>query len=145
MQNENQRYNHYNPNLKILANNLRHHATKAEACLWKYVLRTGLMKGYTFRRQRPVLNYIADFMCQPLMLIIELDGRMHDDEQVTVRDLHRQEMLEDAGYTVLRFQNEEVLQRMQDVRVAIERWVEDYEARYGIPEKAGRTRMRRDG
>ena len=48
--------------------------TKAEACLWKYVLRAGKMKSFQFRRQRPVLNYIADFMCKELMLIIEVDG-----------------------------------------------------------------------
>ena len=44
--------------------------TKAEACLWKYVLGSRQMKGYQFRRQRPVLNYIADFMCKELLLAV---------------------------------------------------------------------------
>ena len=48
--------------------------TKAEACLWKYVLRASRMKGYGFRRQRPIMNYIADFMCKELMLVIEVDA-----------------------------------------------------------------------
>jgi very-short-patch-repair endonuclease len=52
---------HYNKNLQPFANRLRKEMTKAEACLWKYVLRAGKMKGFQFRRQRPVLNYIADF------------------------------------------------------------------------------------
>ena len=54
--------------------------TKAEACLWKYVLRAGQLKSYQFRRQRPILNYVADFMCMELMLIIEVDGITHHSE-----------------------------------------------------------------
>lgn len=54
----------YNNNLRKFANRNRHKATKAEACLWKYILRAKKMNGYGFKRQRPVLNYIADFMCQ---------------------------------------------------------------------------------
>jgi len=53
---------HYNKNLQAYANQLRKNMTKGEACLWKYVLSKKQMKGYQFRRQRPVLNYIADFM-----------------------------------------------------------------------------------
>ncbi len=143
MQNEN--FNNYNPNLKPLANHLRNHATKAEACLWKYALRAGQMKGYTFRRQRPVLSYIADFMCQPIRLIIELDGGIHNDEEFTICDLKRQETLEAAGYTVLRFRNEVVLRQIEEVRKKIKGWIEDYEAHSGIPEKAVRTRVRRSG
>lgn len=58
--------------------------TKAEACLWKYVLSSGKLKGYKFKRQRPVLQYIADFMCPDLMLIIEVDGITHLDEEVVL-------------------------------------------------------------
>ena len=72
----------YNKNLQPYANRLRKEMTKAEACLWKYVLRAGTMKGFQFRRQRPVLNYIADFMCKELMLIIEVDGITHHFEEV---------------------------------------------------------------
>ena len=64
----------YNPHLQTFANKLRKEMTKAEACLWKYALRSSMMKGYPFRRQRPVLKYIADFMCNDLMIIIEVDG-----------------------------------------------------------------------
>jgi very-short-patch-repair endonuclease len=69
---------HYNKRLQFNANTLRKEMTKAEACLWKFVLRAGMMKGYSFRRQRPVLNYIADFMCKELMLVIEVDGLTHN-------------------------------------------------------------------
>jgi very-short-patch-repair endonuclease len=67
----------YNKTLQPYANRLRKEMTKAEACLWKYVLRAKKRGGFQFRRQRPVLNYIADFMCMELMLIIELDGITH--------------------------------------------------------------------
>ena len=69
---------HYNKELQPLASKLRKDMTKAKACLWKYVLRAGTMMGYKFRRQRPVLNYIADFMCMELMLVIEVDGYSHE-------------------------------------------------------------------
>jgi len=64
----------YNKNLQPYANKLRKEMTKAEACLWKYVLKAKQLRGYQFRRQRPALNYIADFVCMELMLIIEVDA-----------------------------------------------------------------------
>ena|SRR6476660_5025852 len=88
---------HYNTKLQPLARELRTSMTKAEACLWKYVLRAGMMKGYTFRRQRPVLNYIADFTCKELMLIIEVDGISQDDDNILIKGAKRQVDLEAAG------------------------------------------------
>lgn len=65
--------NYYNPKHKFLARKLRSKMTKAEACLWKYGLRAS-KQGVPFRRQRPIDQYIADFVCLPLKLIIEVDG-----------------------------------------------------------------------
>ena len=113
----------YNKNLQPYANRLRKEMTKAEACLWKYVLRAGKMKGYPFRRQRPVLNYIADFMCKELMLIVEVDGSIHELEEVMNNDKVRQQALEEAGFTVLRFTNEEVLTNIQWVHSCLEDWI----------------------
>ena len=98
-------YHGYNKRLQPFAHDLRFNMTKAEVYMWKYVLRAGLMRGYTFRRQRPVLNYIADFMCMPLMLIIEVDGSIHDLEEVKIRDLKREKELKAAGFTILRYTN----------------------------------------
>ena len=64
----------YNKNLQPYTNRLRKEMTKAEACLWKYDLRAGKMKGFQFRRQRPVLNYIADFMCILIIRISFING-----------------------------------------------------------------------
>jgi len=116
--------NNYNKNLQPYANRLRKEMTKAEACLWKYVLRAGKMKGFPFRRQRPVLNYIADFMCKELMLIIEVDGITHQWEDVIKNDEIRQKALETAGFTVLRFTDEEVLNNIQAVHSFLEDWIE---------------------
>jgi very-short-patch-repair endonuclease len=114
----------YNKNLQPNANRLRKEMTKAEACLWKYVLRAGKMKGFQFRRQRPVLIYIADFMCKELMLIIEVDGSIHQLEEVNKNDKIRQKALEEAGFTVLRFTNEEVLKNINAVCSYLEDWIE---------------------
>jgi very-short-patch-repair endonuclease len=118
----------YNSNLQPYANKLRKRMTKAEACLWKYALRASKMKGYGFRRQRPVLNYIADFMCKELYLIIEVDGISHQDERVIANDKIRQARLEAAGFTVLRFTNDEVLKNMKGVISTLEAWIEKCKA-----------------
>jgi very-short-patch-repair endonuclease len=114
----------YNKNLQTNANRLRKDMTKAEACLWKYVLRAGKMKGFQFRWQRPVLNYISDFMCKELMLIIEVDGSIHQLEEINKNDVLRQKELEEAGFTVLRFTNEEVLENINAVYSFLEDWIE---------------------
>jgi very-short-patch-repair endonuclease len=114
----------YNKALQPNANRLRKEMTKAEACLWKYILRAGTLKGFPFRRQRPVLNYIADFMCMELMLIIEVDGITHHWEETIKKDETRQRNLELAGFTVLRFSDEEVLNRIQVVYDYLEDWID---------------------
>jgi len=118
----------YNKNLQPYANRLRKEmipiAIGTEACLWKYVLRAGKMKNFQFRRQRTVLNYIADFMCKELMLIIEVDGITHHSEEAIKKDETRQKALESAGFTVLRFSDEEVLNQIRAVYNYLEDWIE---------------------
>ncbi|MCF8373219.1 MAG: DUF559 domain-containing protein [Bacteroidales bacterium] len=114
---------HYNKSLQPYANKLRKNMTKAEACLWKYVLWAGTMLGYKFRRQRPILNYIADFMCMELMLIIEVDGYSHEFESVYEKDLIKQQDLEAVGFTVLRFRDVDVLAGIGDVIGVLEDFI----------------------
>ena len=101
--------------------------TKAEACLWKYVLRAGQVKGYQFRRQRPVLNYIADFMCMDLKLVIEVDGVTHEWQETAAKDLNKEKDLTAAGFKVLRFTDEEVLRQIEGVRDKIAMVVQEIE------------------
>lgn len=107
--------NLYNKNLKPFANQNRKQMTKAEACLWKYVLRSK-QTGFIFNRQRPALNYIADFMNKELKLIIEVDGYTHLLEEVIINDKIRQTNLENAGFTLIRFKDEEVLKEIDVVK-----------------------------
>ncbi|MBP8033358.1 MAG: DUF559 domain-containing protein [Bacteroidia bacterium] len=109
----------YNKNLQPFANKNRKQMTKAEACLWKYALRAKQM-GHTFNRQRPVLNYIADFMSKELKLIIEVDGYSHLLEDVIENDIIRQQRLENASFKVIRFKGEEVLKDIKRVREIIQ-------------------------
>ena len=105
----------YNRRLQRSANRLRKEMTKAEACLWKYGLRAGMMEGYKFRRQRPVLNFIADFMCIELKLIIEVDGITHQWEETVRNDEIREKELVTAGFKAVRFTDDEVLNDINQV------------------------------
>lgn len=128
--NKNETYNHYNKKLQPFANENRKQMTKAEACLWKYVLKAK-MTGYTFNRQRPVLNYIADFMCKELKLIIEVDGITHTFEQIIENDKIRQHKLEEHGFTLIRFTDNEVLTNIANVRRTILNTLENLKATDG--------------
>jgi very-short-patch-repair endonuclease len=117
----------YDKKLQPLANKLRKEMTKAEASLWKYSLRAGQMKGYQFRRQRPVLRYIADFLCMELKLVIEVDGITHQCDEIVVKDKRKTGDLECAGFKVIRFTDEEVLKNMNGVIERIRRLMEERE------------------
>ncbi len=80
----------YNRHLKELARQLRNNGTKAEIRLWQY-LKGRQMLGYDFHRQKPIDNYIADFFCNKLGLVIELDGYTHSFEEVTLKDKTKEE------------------------------------------------------
>jgi len=105
----------YNRELQPYAHKLRYSMTKAEACLWKYALRAKMMRGYTFNRQRPVGNYIVDFVCKELLLAIEVDGYSHLLEETIVKDNLKDDYLEKEGYRVLRFSDKDVLTDIKNV------------------------------
>jgi very-short-patch-repair endonuclease len=131
---------HYNKNLQPYANQLRKNMTKAEACLWKYALRAGTMSHWQFSRQRPVLNYIADFMCKELMLIIEVDGISHQWEETIQKDKKKQDDLEIVGFKVLRFSDGEVLNDIANVIRVIDYWTEIKQKELNIPPPGPRQR-----
>jgi very-short-patch-repair endonuclease len=103
----------YNRNLKPLARELRKHGTKGEALLWKKVLRARGMEGYQFNRQLPIGDYIVDFISRKLNLIIEIDGSSHIVKGL--EDYNRQQFLEKQGYVIMRFTEQEVVYRIDDV------------------------------
>ncbi|MBI3519289.1 MAG: endonuclease domain-containing protein [Bacteroidetes bacterium] len=124
--------NFYNKSLKNFAHGKRYEMTKAEACLWKFVLSSKKL-GYTFNRQRPILNFIVDFMCKDLKLIIEVDGYSHFIEEIISKDEIRQQTLENLGYTVIRFRDSEILNQIDRVRIAILNSIEQIENNKILP------------
>lgn len=116
----------YNPKLKELARQLRNNSTKSEIRLWQY-LKGKQMMGYDFHRQKPLLNFIADFFCHELKLVIELDGYTHQFEEVIAKDEMKQSELEEIGLTVLRFTDEEVMKDINNVLRTIEIYIEEFE------------------
>ena len=99
--------------LKSYAKENRLGATDAEKVIWEY-LRAKRM-GVKFRRQHPVLDYIVDYVCLDKMLIIEIDGEYHNQQEQQIEDRNRDERLKDMGYTVLRFTNEQVMTNIDGV------------------------------
>ncbi|GIX29175.1 endonuclease domain-containing protein [Pelomicrobium sp. G1] len=85
--------------------------TDAERKLWHRIRREQL--GVKFRRQHPFENYILDFVCLEQKLIVEVDGSQH--AQALAQDAARTAALEAAGFRVLRFWNNEVLQETEAV------------------------------
>ena len=88
--------------------------TDAEKKLWQYI-RKEQINGLKFRRQQPIGPYIADFICQPIKLIIELDGGQHNENENIKYDEKRTEYLQNAGYIVLRIWNNEIFQNIESV------------------------------
>ncbi len=122
------KFNHcgYKKELKGIAGQLRKNSTPAEIRLWSKLLRAKQMKGYQSLRQRPTLNYIADFMRKELKLIIEVDGEIHEFENQWYKDKSRQQELEEYGFTVLRFLDEEIFKDLENVGKVIEHWIESH-------------------
>ena len=98
--------------LRQLARRLRKEMTDAERALWERIRRKQI-HGYAFRRQQPLERYIVDFVCLEKRLIIEVDGGQHLEQQQ--EDEERTRWLEQQGYEVLRFWNNEVLTEIEGV------------------------------
>ncbi len=110
----------YNPKLKKLAEKLRKESTLAEVLLWNEINGKKIL-GYNFHRQRPIGNYIVDFFCNKLKLIIEVDGITHNYK--LEEDKKRQVELESMTLNVLRFQDSEVRNNLEGVLISIKEWI----------------------
>lgn len=101
---------------ELLKNNAIHnrqYATEAERLLWHYLKEKKI--GYKFRRQHIVGEYITDFINLKHKLIIEVDGKYHQEAEQVIKDAQRTQYLEQKGYTVIRFTNKEIFNHMEDV------------------------------
>ena len=94
------------------ARSLRSRQTDTESLLWMR-LRARRLSGFKFRRQVPINGYVVDFVCTEAWLVVEVDGGQHGDR--IEFDAKRSAALAKSGFRVLRFWNNEVLQRLDDV------------------------------
>jgi very-short-patch-repair endonuclease len=115
------RYLPYNPHLIERAKELRKHLTPAERKLWWDFLR-----GFSYRMfaQRPIDNYIVDFYCPSLKIVIEIDGERHFTEEGKTYDGERDAILTSYGLTVLRFTNHDVINNFESVCRYIEGFIQ---------------------
>ncbi len=106
--------------IKENADNLKKNPTEAENILWEQ-LRGKNIDGYKFRRQHIIDTYIVDFVCISKKLVVEVDGGYHNKAEVKEKDQERDNfLLENFGYTTLRFTNEEVIGNIDEVLYKIE-------------------------
>jgi very-short-patch-repair endonuclease len=126
----------YNANLKSLAKDLRNNSTLSEIILWKK-LKGKQFFGYDFHRQKPLLDYIVDFYCSELNLIIEIDGGSHDHPDAYFKDIQRQKELEEYNLHFLRFTEKEIRYQLVNVLRALEIYVETVEKHTPNPSREG--------
>ncbi len=100
------------------ARRLRLNQTDAEARLWRR-LRNWPIQGTHFRRQVPIGPYIVDFACMAAHLVIEMDGSQHGVGENVMRDEARTRWLQAAGYRVIRFWNNDLVNNMDGVLESI--------------------------
>ena len=99
-----------------LARVFRRDPSNAERRFW-HMVRAGRLEGYKFRRQVPIDRFVVDFVCMDARIIVELDGVSHQGQES--KDQARTERLEEIGYRVIRFPNQEVLENTNGVALGL--------------------------
>ncbi len=98
---------------------LRQRKTRAENLLWQN-LRSRKLSGFKFLRQHPIGGYVVDFYCHEAKIVIEVDGSIHDDAEISERDDRRVQFFEQIELTVVRFSNRDVLAQTSEVLLMID-------------------------
>ncbi len=101
-----QKQHRIHPTILAHAREMRHPQTPADAALWRAL--RNRQHSYKFRRQHSVDRFIIDFYCAEAKLLIEVDGASHLEPEQMEYDKLRTEYLEELGYTVIRFANDDV-------------------------------------
>ena len=99
------------PEIFLRAGELSKNMTEAEKVLWKELSNKKLL-GLVFRRQHPVNQFIADFYCHKIRLVIEIDGSFHNIETIKERDKGRDDEFDNLGIKTIRFTNNDVLSKL---------------------------------
>jgi very-short-patch-repair endonuclease len=106
----------------VRANALRQSSTDAERAIW-LAMRDRRLAGYKFRRQHPLGPFFVDFVCIDAKLVVEIDGSQHFDAANAEADRTRTRKLQQLGFTVLRFDNRQVLTERAAVLETIHQWL----------------------
>jgi very-short-patch-repair endonuclease len=123
--------------LRSNARTLRKNSTDAERILWSE-LRDHRLNGASLRCQVPIANYIADFVCHPAKLVIELDGGQHFSDDQEAADAKRGTIIEAKGFRVVRFSNHDVMTNRAGVLDAIATAVAERAPTLALPRKRER-------
>ncbi|HAX49139.1 MAG TPA: DUF559 domain-containing protein [Ignavibacteria bacterium] len=112
----------YNPRLKEVARKLRKQGILSEVLLWNEL--KGKKLGYDFHRQKPIDEFVVDFYCAELNLVIEIDGISHADKYD--EDTKRQSILEEFELSFLRYDDKEVKNNLGSVVEDIKEWIKKH-------------------
>jgi very-short-patch-repair endonuclease len=123
--------------LRSNARALRKNSTDAERLLWA-ALRDHRLSGVSFRRQVPIKDFIADFVCHAAKLVIELDGGQHFSDDAERADTSRSAIIEAQGFKVLRFSNHDVMTNRTGVLETIATAVAERAPTLALPRKRER-------
>ncbi len=96
------------------ARHLRQESTDAERLLWSR-LRRKYIEGIKFKRQQPIGPFIVDIVSFEKNLVIEVDGGQHAEADIAIKDVERTKWLEQKGYRILRFWNNDVMANLDGV------------------------------
>ncbi|KKR66776.1 MAG: hypothetical protein UU09_C0046G0002 [Microgenomates group bacterium GW2011_GWA2_40_6] len=125
----------YLESLRILARRNRLNPTESEKYFWDEFLKDD-RTGYRFLRQKPVSRFILDFYCSKLLLVIEIDGDIHDDRKNV--DQGRDERLGELGIKTIRYSVEQVLMGNNFIENDLKKCIQDREKEIGLPFIKGR-------
>ncbi|MFI5212101.1 MAG: endonuclease domain-containing protein [Ignavibacteria bacterium] len=101
--------------IKEIRENLKKNPTQAEKIFWEYL--RNKKTGHKIRRQHVIDNFVADFVCLPKNIVIEIDGKIHKYQKEY--DAMRTAKFEELGYSIIRYSNEEVFKNPESVFLKI--------------------------
>lgn len=113
------------PKTRKRARTLRSELTRAEREMWD-LLRDLRPRGARFRRETPIGPYIADFAWLSARVIVEVDGDSHETDHGRVHDVRRDDFLRKQGFTILQFDNDQVIDNPDSVAVSLEKSLEEF-------------------
>ena len=108
------------------ARELRKNMTPQERKLWN-IIKNRQFYGYRFRRQFPIGCYIVDFVCREKKIIIEIDGGQHNKPESIDNDKIRTEFLNNLGYKVIRFWNNEIYENIDGVLLKLKKEINPHQ------------------